>query len=121
MTLALAWLVKNWRVVALGASLAAVLGFVGLSLHWHAQAAQALSELAQARKDLKACSDRTTTLEKQIKSQAIEEGKRYADAEEKARAQCAAAFDAGARKLRDDKAIAAGRYVPKSGPSPTRR
>jgi hypothetical protein len=110
MTLAL----KFWREIALALAAVVILG-LGSSL---SKANTKITDLRASRDEWRVKSEALT---KQIKAQAKDEGKRYEKTEAEHLAACRSAYDAGARKLRDDKQIAAGRYLPKSGTSPPKR
>lgn len=115
------FILTHWKALLTGLGAIAVAGFILLAFHWKADAAQAHADLLVANKALKACKDQSAALVAQIHAQAVEEGKRYEKTEADHLAACHDAYVAGAKRLRDDKAIAAGRYVPKSGSSVPKR
>lgn len=65
--------------------------------------------------ELTACGKAKAALASQIKSKAIEEGQAHEREIENHLAACRDAYDAGAKRLRDDRAISAGRYLPGVG------
>jgi hypothetical protein len=101
---------RGWLAIGLAV---VVLAFVAMG----SSLMRANSKIATLTSDLHDCSDNAKKLENQIKDTAVEEGKRYEAVEAQWRAQCGAAYDAGAKRLRDDQAVAAGRYMPKPRPS----
>lgn len=100
--------VRGW--LAIGA-VVAVLAFISMGSAL-AKANGKIGDLRSARDE---SNRKVAALTAQIKDQAKQEGQRYAEEEARWRAQCGAAYDAGARRLRDDAAVTAGRYMPRGG------
>lgn len=88
----------------------AVIGVVLLFLFIQAERAN-----GKLTDQLKVCGQANGQLTAKIKSNAVEEGKLNEQLEARHLADCRDAYDAGAKRLRDDKAIAAGRYLPGAG------
>lgn len=101
---------RGWAAIGLAVAIAAF-AFLAKSL------ADAKTTIRTLEGEVAACGQRAAALEKQVKDTAEKEGKNYEAVEAKWRAQCGAAYDAGAKRLRNDAAaVAAGRYVPKPRP-----
>lgn len=103
----------NRLIAEIGGAAVAVLLFVLLL--------NSQGTIGRLKDQLATCGRARDAAVQQIKDNAIEEGKRYAALEAQHLGNCRDAYDAGAKRLPDNQAVSAGRYVPRSGASPAHR